>query len=88
MANLEKQGLWVTGVIEKKYISAKVFDQPSKFGINNSRVSKLKISQDAKGSSKQTVYSYDRGLNFSNIPESILNQILLVLQELPKTVNH
>lgn len=60
--------MWLEGTIgipankatEKEYIavhySIKVYDEPSKFGINHGKISKLELKQDGK-----IVVNYDRG---------------------------
>ena len=60
--------MWLEGTIGipedktagKKYIavhySIKVYDEPSKFGINNGKISKLQLKQDG-----EVVAKYDRG---------------------------
>ena len=60
--------MWLKGTIgiptnkatEKEYIavhySIKVYDEPSKFGINHGKISKLELKQDGK-----IVANYDRG---------------------------
>lgn len=60
--------MWLEGTIgipankatEKEYIavhySIKVYDEPSKFGINHGKISKLELKQDGK-----IIANYDRG---------------------------
>lgn len=48
--------MWEDGKIDSYYYEVKVYDEPSKFGINKGRVSKLIIYD----SDKQTVCQYDR----------------------------
>lgn len=64
----EKQIMWQEGTIgipvkkeaEKEYIAVhytlKVYDEPSKFGINHGKISKLQLKQNGK-----IVANYDRG---------------------------
>ena len=53
-------GIPVTKTVEKEYIAVhytkKVFDEPSKFGINDGKISKLELRQDG-----EIVANYDRG---------------------------
>jgi len=51
------EGNWVTGRVSDFTFQAKVFADPSEFGINDGRISKLWIV-DFQG---KTVVSYDRG---------------------------
>mgnify|MGYP003207513479 CR=1 FL=1 len=45
-------GIPVTKTVEKEYIAVhytiKVFDEPSKFGINHGKISKLQLKQDGE----------------------------------------
>lgn len=59
--------MWTEGTIgvpdkDGKYIAvkyqAKIYDEPSMFGIEEGRISKLNLRQDGK-----EVYNYDRGLD-------------------------
>ena len=38
---------WITCVIADRWVQAKVYEEPSTFGINDGRVSKLTISKTA-----------------------------------------
>ena len=53
-------GIPVTKTVEKEYIAVhytiKVFDEPSKFGINHGKISKLQLKKDG-----EIVANYDRG---------------------------
>lgn len=53
-------GIPVTKTVEKEYIAVhytiKVFDEPSKFGINHGKISKLQLKQNG-----EIIASYDRG---------------------------
>jgi len=79
---------WVTCIIAGRYIQAKVYDEPSEYGINSGRVSKLAIMKDMirdhdKAFDEQLCYSYDRGLNFSNISDEDVNVVVAALEKLP-----
>ena len=67
---------WFVGVIGSCRWEAKAYDAGSKFGINNGRVSKLWICND-----KDCIYNYDRGLDFDNAPEGIVDAILAEFKE-------
>lgn len=81
---------WISGRIGKYTFSAKVYDMPSKFGINGGRVSKLGIYGDeerkCKGWITACIVNYDRGWDVQ--PESeehrgILRDVLQFLEALP-----
>ncbi len=86
---LNRNGVWVeSAVINGRYVCAKVYDSPSIFGINNGRVSKLAIGKTAirdhnKNFFDQMAYNYDRGLDFDDLPEGVLDSILEELEALP-----
>lgn len=80
---------WVTAIIAGRWCQAKVYDEPSDYGINEGRVSKLAISKTAgrdpcKPFFPQMAYSYDRGLNFDNLPKGLLDKIVAELEALPR----
>lgn len=80
---------WITAVINGRWVQAKVYDEPSSYGINGGRVSKLCIGKTdkrdpSKDFFKQMAYNYDRGLDFSNLPEDVLEKIVEELEKLPK----
>ena len=79
---------WITAIIDGRYVSAKVYDTPSVFGINNGRVSKCSIGKTSERDSgknyfDQMDYNYDRGLDFDNLPEGVLESIVAKLEQLP-----
>lgn len=80
---------WITAIIEGRWVQAKVYDEPSSYGINDGRVSKLCIGKtDARDHSKpffdQMDYNYDRGLDFCDLDTDLLNRIVEELENLPK----
>jgi hypothetical protein len=82
---------WITAIIEGRWVQAKVYDEPSIFGVNDCRVSKLVIGKTDNRDPNQDFfeqmdYNYDRGLDFHNetLPVEVLNKILSVLNGLPK----
>lgn len=79
---------WITAIISGRWCQAKVYDKPSKFGINNGRVSKLAIGKinivlKRLDFFNQIDYNYDRGLDFDDLPNGILDNIVRQLEELP-----
>jgi hypothetical protein len=90
-----KQDLWLTAIIEGRLVSAKVYDEPSEFGINDGRVSKLSICKGDKFENdltyfQQLDYHYDRGLDINRFDmrkkkdKTLFNNILNELENLPK----
>lgn len=80
---------WITCVIAGRWVQAKVYDEPSTFGVNDGRVSKLCIDKSAMRDPEQNFfaqmdYNYDRGLDFSNLSEEDVNVIVETLEKLPK----
>lgn len=83
---------WITAIIEDRYVVAKVFDEPSTYGINGGRISKLAILKTSTRDCSadwvsQVDYNYDRGLDFSNISNELLFKIIDELESLPKLYN-
>jgi len=79
---------WITVVISGRWAQAKVYDNPSTFGINNGRVSKLcigktEIRDNNSNFFDQMDYNYDRRLDFDNLPEGVLTRIVAELEKLP-----
>ncbi len=82
---------WITAIIEGRWVQAKVFDEPSCYGINDGRVSKLTIGKtDSRDPTRnffdQMDYNYDRGLDFKRrtLPIATFRKILAQLEALPK----
>ena len=80
---------WITAVIEGRWVQAKVYDEPSCYGINEGRVSKLVIGKtNVRNRNEnffdQMCFNYDRGLDFSNINPDLLTKIVSQLEALPK----
>ena len=57
--------------------NAKVFDEPSDYGINNGRISMLEIS------GKRANYQYDRGTVFGQCSSKVIREIVKALEKLP-----
>jgi hypothetical protein len=80
---------WITCLIEGHWVQAKVYDEPSSYGINNGRVSKLAISKTMKRNAGQDFfgqmcYNYDRGLDFDETADGLLDKVVAELETLPK----
>lgn len=72
---------WITAVIDGHWFQAKVYDRPSTFGINDGRVSKLAVFKESfrdptRSFFDQTCYNYDRGLDFDEAPEGLVDKIV------------
>lgn len=80
---------WITAVIEGHWVQAKVYDEPSTYGVNNGRVSKIAISKTAFRDPNvnffdQMCYNYDRGLDFDTAPSQLVDKVIARLEKLPK----
>lgn len=64
--------MWEQGTTNGYKWQAKVYDEPSHYGIDGGRVSKLSICN----ADKTCVYNYDRGLDFDNAPDGLLAAVL------------
>lgn len=85
------QSGWITAIIEGRWVQAKVYDEPSMYGINEGRVSKLSIGKTdtcdpTRNFFDQMDYNYDRGLDFKRrtLPVAVLRKIVASLEALPK----
>lgn len=79
---------WITAIIEGRWVEAKVYSEPSTFGINHGRVSKCAIGRTAerdpsKDFLSQLAYHYDRGLDFDELPPGVLGRVIAKLEALP-----
>ena len=78
--------LWIEAVIHGRWVEAKVYNEPSTFGVNDSRVSKLSISKtDSRDPNQnffpQMAYNYDRGLDFDHLEDDeLLCEIVKMLE--------
>jgi len=80
---------WITAIIEGRWVQAKVYDEPSPFGINDGRVSKISIGKtqyrdNTQNFFEQMCFNYDRGLDFDEAPEGLVDKIVAELEKLPK----
>lgn len=82
---------WVKGTIGQYSFEAKLFDDPSTFGIANGRVSKLCIYDNAVREQKRDFFAaciinYDRGWDIKATKESrpYLKAVLSVLEAAPR----
>lgn len=82
---------YITCVIAGRWVQAKVYDEPSEYGVGGfSRVSKLGIGKSMvrdpmKNFFDQMDYNYDRGLDFSNLPDNDVAVVVAALEKLPVT---
>lgn len=80
---------WITAIIENRWVQAKVYDEPSDYGINDGRVSKLVVGKTSTRNPNvnffdQMCYNYDRGLDFDKAPKGLIDKIVAQLENLPK----
>ncbi len=80
---------WITAIIEGRWVQAKVYDEPSTYGLWNGRVSKLAVGftehrDPTKPFFDQMCYNYDRGLDFNKAPKGLIRKIVKELETLPK----
>jgi hypothetical protein len=80
---------WITCIIKDRWVQAKVYNNPSHFGINEGRVSKLVIAKTEKPNLSNNLmdelyYNYDRGLDFDEAPPGLVNEVVNELEKLPK----
>jgi hypothetical protein len=66
---------WVSGTVGEYTFEAKLFDDPSTYGINNGRISKLSIYNDQKRIENRDFFAacivnYDRGWDIKPTKES------------------
>ena len=85
-------GGWVQGKIDGYHFEAKVFDEPSRFGIHEGRTSKLMIWDEAKrlrtrNISSACIMNYDRGWDIEPKPEhtELVKALVAYLEALPIT---
>lgn len=73
---------WVSGLCGNYYFEAKLFDEPSDFGINDGRVSKLTIQTKAN----TIIVNYDRGWDIEPVltEKPIYEAIVELLENSPK----
>lgn len=75
----ESDGNWVTGLVDGHWFQAKVFANPSEYGIKDGRVSKLVISKTNVWPGfyrEKLLFNYDRGLDFGRTNSKLVNKIL------------
>jgi len=59
-------GPWLEGYVGGRYFQARVFDNPSKYGLKRGRISNLIILEGLRGREHvKNIYDYDRELNSS-----------------------
>lgn len=84
-------GNWVEGTIEGFRFQAKVFNEGSEYGINEGRVSKLMVWDEAKRQANQDIFkasilNYDRGWDIEpggTHDKGILEAVLDCLENMP-----
>lgn len=56
-------------------VICKTLDEPSKYGIFGGRISKMSIYRN-----KEEVFNYDRGTDFSDLPEWVVEKIVHAIE--------
>ena len=74
----EKKGLWYTIVHEDYTAYAKVYPEPSKFGIDGGHVSKLLVT----GGCGLEIFHYDRGLDFDHSAGPIVSEFVAFCEQM------
>lgn len=82
---------WVDGTIDGFRFQAKIFDEGSRFGINEGRVSKLSIWDESKRQACRNIFTasivnYDRGWDIKPKKKAdldILDAVIEYLEKLP-----
>jgi len=82
---------WITAVIEDRWVQAKINDKPSLFGVNGGRVLMLAIGKTADRDSRdkfleQMDYNFQRQVDFNNLPEGLLEEILEELENVAPAI--
>ena len=85
LSDRKYSGGWITAIVCGRWVQAKVFDEPSTYGINDGHVSKLVIGKTDKRDVnrdflEQMCYNYDRGLDFDNAGSMLVNEIVKQLE--------
>ncbi|KKL05642.1 hypothetical protein LCGC14_2603960 [marine sediment metagenome] len=80
---------WITAVMDGHWFQAKVYDNPSTFGINDGRVSKLAILKESRRNLNesfldQVCFNYDRELDFDEAPVGLVDKIVEWCEKLDK----
>lgn len=70
---------WFEGSYQGMFFQAKIFDEPSFYGINEGRVSKLVICDDTKWNSEKVLFSYDRG---ADVEHEVGYELAAILEKL------
>lgn len=85
---------WREGTVEGHHFQAAVYDEPSVYGINEGRISKLMVWDEAKRQgrrsySRTTLMNYDRGWDIE--PEArhkaLIDELVSYLENLPPYEN-
>ena len=81
---------WREGMIEGYHFQAAVYDEPSVYGINEGRISKLmvwseRVRQQTGGADWGTITNYDRGWDIEPKAQhkSLIDELISYLENLP-----
>lgn len=67
---------WMVAEVNGFHCVAKVYNEPSEFGINDGRISKLHISKNGT-----EVYAFERGLDFDKLNPKTLKSIVSQIEK-------
>ena len=81
---------WLEGTVEGHHFQAAVYDEPSVYGINEGRISKLMVWDETKrqcrrGYSRTILMNYDRGWDIEPKAQhkSLIDELISYLENLP-----
>jgi hypothetical protein len=77
-----KEKNWIDGLIEGCHFSAEVFDEGSKYGINNGRISRLNMVD--KNGTLQIYYDRDWNVKPTGKIKAIYKQVVSFFETFPK----
>jgi hypothetical protein len=79
ITSTSNRGDWTIGTLnldgQVAEFQAKVYDEPSEYGINDGRISKLWVRSHGV-----VLYNYDRGLDVDNLPARCVEAIVEAIE--------
>ena len=82
---------WIHGIVHGRSFAAKLYDEPSTYGIDSGRISKLSIYKTDQRDPNieffsQLDFNYDRGLDFNHLWKSnrkLYFKIIKTIEQIP-----
>jgi hypothetical protein len=71
--------MWREIVLFGWRIQAKIFDNPSMYGINEGRISKLWVREEKSG---KELLNYERGWDFNYLPKPVVDLLVKYLEHI------